>query len=237
KRRFDFYGLRLAGDWSAETERDLFSLWVEKYYTYYSIKSNCLLQQVIETQFVQRTLIESMQNVPNPHSHLGMDFMDWAQATLSSQSQIVVNYIKSLKDKSSCHKFLRIQSKIKPYGLDVKIESGGIHWKIQVIEFWATHVLVFLKMKKPGETDSLRIVVEDLVRMDFQDTSTIMKEFLIKAKSHTFAQEKPVLAQFLKYLSRRSKSQVSRNHARYNFNKFSLQMQANAKLKEIYPQL
>lgn len=236
KRRFEFHGVKLAGEWSVETERDLFILWMKKYDTYFSISDNFFLQQVIETQFVQRELIEAIQKVPNPQLHLVTDFMDWVQATLDSHSQLIVRYIKSLKNESDYHKFLKIQSDMTPYGFDVKIDCGETKQKIQVIQFWVTYVLVFSRMNNPGEPDSLRIVVEELVRMNFQETSMIMKEFLIKAKNCIFTQDEPVLAHFLKYLSRRSKSQDLRNHARFNFNKFSLQMRTNAKLQAMYTQ-
>ncbi|EGG08092.1 uncharacterized protein MELLADRAFT_105317 [Melampsora larici-populina 98AG31] len=101
---------------------------------------------------------------------------------------------------------------LKPYGLKVDYDPN-LQNQMKVYHFWSKYVHVFLKMKRLGETVSLQKAINHLVKTKFEETSLLMKLFLVKTDGHSFPPNRPVLYQFLKFFSLNNKSKNENEYA------------------------
>ncbi|EGG01392.1 uncharacterized protein MELLADRAFT_67042 [Melampsora larici-populina 98AG31] len=200
KNRVGSNGVRLRGNWSLTYQEYIISFWITHKNIYTQIKFDPTLQLVLESQIVQTKLIEKVHRFPQSFAPVENVFMSWVQLTLISQSEVILNYIKSIEDPFTSHTFMSTQFQIQPYGL--KIDPPEISWdEIKIIQFWSTYMCVFLKMQKLGETPSLERSIGKLVKFNYKETSNIMRKFLIHIDEYSINQKVPVLAQFLQYFS------------------------------------
>ncbi|EGG02606.1 uncharacterized protein MELLADRAFT_66140 [Melampsora larici-populina 98AG31] len=193
------YGMKLAGDWPPSVQKNLYALWTLGARLYVRLGHKKQLQKVVETQVVQRQYIESVHNLPS-NSSIEKVYRDWIHNKLRSHSATILEYIDSLQDESTKIEFQSVEWDVKPYGMNFNLFSHSTE-AIKVIQFWARHVHVFLKMKRLGETVELQKTVEKLVRRSFEETSRIMAVFLEEKDGTTFTYERPVLYEFLKYFN------------------------------------
>ncbi|KAH9812718.1 hypothetical protein DFH28DRAFT_1084133 [Melampsora americana] len=193
-------GLRLRGDWCPAYQKIIIMFWVTHRKLYSGIIGDHSLQHILETEIVQTHLIETVQKIPHNIGKLQGVYMNWAYSTIKSQSEFILNYIKSIDNQFNSHYFMMKQFKLMPYGLKLarpRIFSNDI----KIFQFWSSYVDVFLKMEKLGETPSLETAIGLLVKQEFEETSKIMEKFLIYVDGMEFSPENPVLAQFLYYLA------------------------------------
>ncbi|EGG01970.1 uncharacterized protein MELLADRAFT_66715 [Melampsora larici-populina 98AG31] len=225
QREMGLHGFRLAGNWSPEDQKALFVFWISNRVLYSRMERSPNLQLVLETQMIQTRLIQAVQDHPDhlfPVQEVDQDgWNNKAQSILISQSQTILDYINSIESSDlyeydinieskqsdlSAIRFTSTQKTVKPYGLEVDPV-----WKAQdqmkIIKFWSTYVQVFLKMRNLGETGSLEIVIGNLVKRNYMETASIMKEFLsyIEDGVHPL-QTNPILARFLEYFSAKTQS-------------------------------
>lgn len=194
--------LHLTDNWCQEDQKLLFSFWIANRQLYSRLKRLPGLQHVLETQIVQTQLIQVVQNFPDELYSVKDTLEKWARLTLISQSKIVLDYIKKMRGSNFyASSFYSAQHLVQPYGLKMDIRQFSPQDQLNIIEFWSSHVHVFLKMKKLGETGSLEKVIADMVERNYLETSGIMKQFLIDVDGEDGAQKDPILTRFLKYFA------------------------------------
>ncbi|EGG09585.1 uncharacterized protein MELLADRAFT_61101 [Melampsora larici-populina 98AG31] len=141
------YGICLAGNWSPEDQKALFQFWLSDSVRFYSmIRHKPQLQFVLETQFVQTKFIEAVKSLDTAISADDLPgtliFKSWAQLTLQTYSNTVVDYIQSLKEDKAIDDFISMQHSIRPYGLQISQNTTKMD-QIKVIHFWARHICGF----------------------------------------------------------------------------------------------
>ncbi|EGF97793.1 uncharacterized protein MELLADRAFT_69769 [Melampsora larici-populina 98AG31] len=212
KSTFEDYGLQLTEDWLEEDQKKLFILWTSKFQLYSKIKDKPLLQEMIETQVIQTSLIEDVQTLSSSAGSYHDGPKGMAESCLKNHSRVLMDYMKCPEYSETSYLFISLVNQFKPYGLEIdpwsNTEDGT-----KILSFWATYINVFLKMKSLGETHSLQLVIDELVKEDIKETSLIMESFLLDQGEKEFNQNEPVLFEFLKYFSERSKSQSRQNLA------------------------
>ncbi|KAH9820772.1 hypothetical protein DFH28DRAFT_1079542 [Melampsora americana] len=170
-----YYGLHLTRDWT-EDQKKPFVLWTSKFYLHSRIKDQPILQEMLKVQVIQTRLIEEVQALLNSADPYHDDFKAMAISSLNTYPRVLVGYMH-LRKYSDSHLFISLVIQIKPYGLEIDpwsdTEDGT-----RILSFWATCIDVFPKMKKLGETRTLQIVIDELVKEDFKLTSLIMDNFL-----------------------------------------------------------
>ncbi|KAH9818367.1 hypothetical protein DFH28DRAFT_1123500 [Melampsora americana] len=214
------YGMSIAGDWAPADQKALFIAWTSNAHLYSDIKFDTDLHKVVETQFVLQNHIESIHMMR--HSKIGKDYGDWTQAKLRPHLDMILNYIESLEDDWYIEgiglldfklRFYQYEMRIKPYGLELDPCPNSTE-AINIIRFWTRHLYVFSKMKRFGETVELQKAVDVLVKRDFEETSSLMRDFLGKIDGTAFTNDRPVLYGFLKYYNFRTKSNVMDGYIR-----------------------
>ncbi|EGG09379.1 uncharacterized protein MELLADRAFT_61038 [Melampsora larici-populina 98AG31] len=191
------YGIKLTDDWTPEEQKDLFEFWMTKRILPFWITLDPRLKNILETQFVQTSLIKVLQNFPDCHLKIGCGFKHWAETQLRDQSKTVLQYINSLDGGFNCghsYMFDLVQELYPPYGLKLNQAITSTQ-RIEIVKFWATHIVIFTRMKSFGETEDLNEAINLLVINNFDETSEIMKTFL--ENENAFDENTSILAQFL----------------------------------------
>ncbi|KAH9811612.1 hypothetical protein DFH28DRAFT_1110186 [Melampsora americana] len=159
QREFGDYGVNLTENWSLEDQKDLFKLWISgRMKLYLKLKWNPNLQNVIETQVVQKSLIESFQRLPFKKLQIGLVYLERLSSTLITHSRKVVEYINTLRHGITMKDFISWKILINPYGSKIS-ESLEINDQINIIKFWSTYVDI-LTMRIPEEENNLKSVIE-----------------------------------------------------------------------------
>ncbi|KAH9821114.1 hypothetical protein DFH28DRAFT_579802 [Melampsora americana] len=225
-----FNGIVLTGDWTSQNQKELYEFWISDINGfYYKIQNHRRLQNALETQVLQTKLIE-VKHIGKYTHQLGHSVLNWTRSELIKGSKTVVNYIKSLEFDREISDFIEIQKYIRPYGLNID-KDREMAQILKVIQFWATHVQIFLLINKLEDTKSLQTVIEDFVVKDFDEVSMIMGNFL--KTLHTCTAEDTALAQFLKFYSITTQSTVNKEitkKALDQFNKKAVAVKAQGQL-------
>ncbi|KAH9823293.1 hypothetical protein DFH28DRAFT_946716 [Melampsora americana] len=216
------YGIRIVGDWYPEDQKKIFEFWIfEKLALYFQIKEKPNLQLVLETQFVQTRLIGVVKTINSIGLGVPDIVMDWAYSCLRNHSGIVVNYIKSLREESDITEFISIQKYIIPYRLHIPEDMKPTD-QLKCIEFWSSHVDIFLIIKRIEKTKGLQRAVEDLVIKDFNEICIMMRKFLDQPEIifSTKTVTQPALLKFLEFYSDATQSDQNSQFAEKAIAKF-----------------
>ncbi|KAH9819471.1 hypothetical protein DFH28DRAFT_956140 [Melampsora americana] len=190
--------IEMTGDWSPESQKELFALWTDdKTRSCEGITKDKKLQNVLETQIVQTFLIKAIHAHPSVDDDAGRIYTHWTVATLKEQSNTVVTYINSLNHLTT-KPFILAQRFLQPYQMRIDPPMSYTHC-LNIVKFWATYVELFVMMKDLEETKPLKDAINTLVADNVQEANKRMNEFLKTIDIPGFNLGKPILAQFLEF--------------------------------------
>lgn len=193
---FPLTGVVLAGDWSAQDQKDLLSFWMSKRILYSKVFNDPALKKVLEAQFIQTEIIKRLLKSRKDNPTDKTVPMDEQETALKLYSKTILEYIQAIDSQKTLKAFFSTQSYINPYGMVLPLDAVGQD-RIKIIYFWTKYVVVFTKMLKFSETPNLQITIGDLVKKDFRRMSAIMDDFLHLFDGYVFDKEYPVLDQYL----------------------------------------
>ncbi|KAH9812725.1 hypothetical protein DFH28DRAFT_977719 [Melampsora americana] len=220
EREQGLFGLRVRGDWDLIYQKDILSFWASHRSLYFKLSSAPVLQYIVEIQIIQTNTIQRFFKFQDDLEN-AEKVTNWVhQPIFESYREILVNFIKSIKDPWTAMDIMRVQCEIRPYNLKLGTPDQTVG-STQTDSVLVNLCSIFFKMKKLGETPDLQVAIDTLVKRHFIETSEIMEQFLIKVDDHhSFTEENPVLAQFLQYFSEKTQFDLQRKYAIEAISKF-----------------
>ncbi|KAH9819475.1 hypothetical protein DFH28DRAFT_26259 [Melampsora americana] len=224
------YSIELSGDWSPESQKELFALWTDdKTWSNNGITSDKQLQKVLENQIVQTCLLRALHSQPEIDHKVSHVYREWTVQTLIEQSKTVVNYITSLNHLTA-KPFISAQKYLQPYGLSIDPLMSYKH-RLDIVKFWADHIVVLVMMKDLGETEVLQDAINMLVADNVQEANRLMNEFLKNKDPLGFRGKTPVLAEFLEFCVEHTDIFEQKKISRDALNNFLFGMKEDVKRK------